>query len=228
MRKLLILALATALSGPAIATTAVLQETASDSFNGGVFQALSGDPDAARSEFEASKRAVEADPDNADALAERGMLGAMVGSITMQTDPAAGQAIFMAALEDLDRAVAMSPDNPKIRVIRGIVMQQATYSVPDAMAGPMLAKGLSDFEFSYEAQVSFLDGLGEHRLGELLQLKADLESRSGLTEQAARTYAMIQTKLPGSEYASRADVWMETRTPLPQNMTTCVGCHVNP
>jgi len=37
---------------------------------------------------------------------------------------------------------------------------------------------------------------------------------------------MIQTKLPDTEYARRADRWMTTKQALPAEQTACVGCHL--
>ncbi len=92
----------------------------------------------------------------------------------------------------------------------------------------MLQNALSDLEKAYALQADELDTLGEHRLGELLQIKADVESRLGRTADAERTYALIRAKLPNTGYAARAAEWMQTRTPLPASRTTCIGCHVTP
>jgi hypothetical protein len=112
-----------------------------------------------------------------------------------------------------------------VRGLRGILLQQASRQMPAAMQETMLENARSDFQFLFDTQLEILDELGTHRLGELLQALGDVHSRQGRTADAERYYALVQQKLPGTEYASRADEWMRTRHPLPADRTACTGCH---
>ena len=55
-----------------------------------------------------------------------------------------------------------------------------------------------------------------------------MNSRQGKTADAEKYYALIQTMLAGTEYATRAEEWMKTKQPLATGRTACVGCHATP
>lgn len=209
----------------ALATAAFAQPPRLD---GGFFAALNGDPAALQGALDASAAAMAKNPKDADATAEHGLLTFFSAGQALGKGDASAMPKLQAGMAEMDRAVAIAPDNIRVRIFRGIALHQGTRGMPEAVGRPLLENARSDFATSYEAQAKQLDQLGEHRLGELLQIKGDVESRLGRTDEAARTYALIQAKLPNTEYAARAALWMQTRTPLPANKTTCLGCHVTP
>jgi hypothetical protein len=53
---------------------------------------------------------------------------------------------------------------------------------------------------------------------------ADGYARMGDQAKATSVFEQIKQDLPGTAYAKRADLWLETKT-LPANQTQCVGCH---
>lgn len=221
MRLITLILPATLAAGVALAQTP-------PRLDGGVFAALSGDPAIMKAALDDTAAALARNPEDAVAMVEHGFLTVFAGSARLRVGDQSAMQEVNTGMAEVDRAVATAPDNGRVRALRGILMQQAAYDAPAAAGRPMLEKALTDFRRLYDLQAGDLKGLGEHRLGELLQIRADVESRLSLTEDAERTYAQIQALLPGTEYASRAAAWMTTRAPLPRNQTTCIGCHVTP
>ncbi len=203
-------------------TTAAL--AAPQRLDGGFFATVSGDPAAMAKALADTEAALTTNPNDADILIEHGVLSLLVAG---RSNPPSLPKLN-AALAEMDRAAALAPDNQRVRTLRGIFLHLASQGTPPAVATGLMEKARTDFQYLYERQATELDQLGEHRLGELLQIKGDLESRLGRTGEASATYAMIKAKLPRTPYAQRADEWMKTRTPLPSNQTTCIGCHDTP
>ena len=214
------------LAAGALATAALASPQ--QRLDGGFFAALNGDPAALKGALDASAAALVRNPRDADAMVEHGMLTFFTAGNALGKGDMSAFPTLQAGMEELDGAVTIAPDNPRIRVFRGIAYHQGSRGMPEAMGKPLLEKAGADFQMAYDAQAAVLDQLGEHRLGELLQIKGDIESRLGRTAEAEKTYGMIKAKLPNSDYAARADDWLKTRNPLPANQTTCIGCHVTP
>jgi hypothetical protein len=196
--------------------------------DGGFFAALGGDSAAIQAVLESTAQALAQNANDAEALVEHGFMTVFAGSVAARAGEPDGMSRIGAGMAEMDRAVALAPDNGRVRVLRGIMLQQASYDAPATVAHPMLENARSDFDRAYALQVDVLDLLGEHRLGELLQIKADIESRLALTAEAEETYRLLSAKLPNTEYAERAGEWLQTRSSLPRNKTTCIGCHVTP
>ena len=136
-------------------------------------------------------------------------------------------AMLKQGISEMARAVALEPDNIGVRIPRGSALREISRMMPPAMSEPLLEAARTDFQHTFDLQADRLDQVARpHPLGELLQGLGDIYSRQGKTDQAAKYYAMIQERLPGTEYADRAAEWAQTRQPLPQARTQCIGCHV--
>jgi hypothetical protein len=205
--------------------------TAAQGFNfelvrGDFFAGISGDDAAMQRGLATAKAALEKEPKNAQAMVVYGFGGVISAVTELQKGNMAAMPAMQRGFADMDEAVRLAPDDGLVRVLRGIMMQQATRQMPDALRTPMLEKGRSDFQFLFDVQQAELAQLGTHRLGELLQALGDIHSRLGRTDDAERYYQMIKTMLPTTEYARRADEWLQTRQPLSAERTQCIGCHI--
>jgi hypothetical protein len=215
-------------AGAALALTAV---SAAQGFNfeqvrDDFFAGISGDAAAIQRGVAHAKAALDTDPTNAQALVVHGF-GTVIGAATeLQKGNTAALAGMQDGFSQMDEAVRLAPQDGLVRALRGIMMQQATRQMPDAARMPMLEKGRADFEFLFQVQQAELGQLGTHRLGELLQGLGDINARLGRPADAQRHYLLIKTMLPATEYARRADEWLQTRQPLPAEKTQCIGCHV--
>jgi hypothetical protein len=190
------------------------------------FAGVSGDTAAMRRGLAAARTALDTDPKNAQALVVHGFGTVLSAAMELQKGDTAALPAMQTGFAQMDEAVSVAPGDGLVRALRGIMMQQATRQMPEALRMPMLEKGRSDFQFLFDAQRAELAQLGTHRLGELLQALGDINARLGRTMEAERYYQMIETMLPTTEYARRAGEWLQVRQPLAPEKTQCIGCHV--
>ena len=191
-----------------------------------LFAAMSGDKSALKRMFEASEPVLAQNPDHAQALMWHGV--ATLGAFFMQAQSGNVQAAFptlQKATSEMDRAVSLAPDDVEVRVLRAVMYTPASRSMPGPMGTALLEKARDDFQHTFDLERDYLDKIGTHPLGELLQGLGDTNSRLGKTDEAEKYYRLIQTMLKETEYAKRAGEWMTTRQPLPEARTRCVGCH---
>jgi hypothetical protein len=191
-----------------------------------LFAGASGDADALRRAISSAEQMLKERPGNPQAMVIHGWAGVIAASQERQKGDAARAAdLSQRGMMEINEAVQLAPDDPFVRIMRGILMQAGSRGVPPEMQTPMLETARSDFQRVFELQENGLDELGAHRLGELLQALGDVHSRLGRASEAERYYAMIWQKLPNTEYARRAYEWMQTKEPLPREKTACIGCH---
>jgi tetratricopeptide (TPR) repeat protein len=192
-----------------------------------LFRGFGGDVTALKRGFDASTKRLAESPDDPEVLAWH---GAAILSWSRQgaldADFGARVKMFQQATGEMDRAVMLAPDNARVRQARGVLLHIETPGMPRFANHPgLVERAREDYQRLFDLHKDSLQKLSEHRLGELLQGLGDLNSRQGKVEDAERYYRMIQTSLPGTEYAKRANVWMSSKQPLVTSLTTCIGCH---
>lgn len=186
-----------------------------------------GDVTALKRGLDASAERLEESPNDAEVLAWH---GAAMLSWSRLGNAGYGFAElverFQTATGEMDRAVTLEPDNPRVRMARGILLQIETPGTPRFPNHPGLVENArADYQRLFDLRKDGINALGTHRLGELLQGLGDLYSRQGKAAEAEAYYRMIQSKLPDSEYAKRAAAWLIAKQPLATPQTTCIGCH---
>ena len=189
------------------------------------FAGFAGNQDALNHGMKACEDALAADPKNAEAMVWHGSGVLFEAGQYFQTgDQQKGMEFWTRGLKEMQTAVDLQPDRVAVRIPRGAVLLSSSHYVPESMAKPLIETGLSDYARSYEIQKDDLPKLGTHSEGELLFGLAEGYSRAGNQEKATEFFEKIRADLPNTEYAKRADLWMETKS-LPVNRTRCVGCH---
>ncbi len=170
--------------------------------------------------------ALAADPQNAEALVWHGAGVSYKSSQAFATgDAQKGMELWRQGMSEMDKAVAMAPDNVGVRIPRGSTLLTMTRYIPDpAISKPLIAKGVSDFEKAYELQKDHFNQLGVHARGELMLGLADGYSRLGENEKAQPWFERIRTELKGSLYEDSANVWLKTKSLSPRE-AGCLGCH---
>lgn len=143
----------------------------------------------------------------------------------MRTDPAKGMEMYSAGLKNMDKAVAIAPNDVGVLAPRAAVMQAVSHFVPEQQKAALLSRVIADYQHVFDIQQAYWDKVGTHPKGELLFGLADAYSRTGENDKAATYFEKLQAELPGTVYAKRAGMWLQTRTPLPTAETRCVGCH---
>jgi hypothetical protein len=189
------------------------------------FAGLAGDK-AALDEGMAVCESVLADnPEHAEAMVWYGT-GLFMRSVDAfrSQDRAKGTELYNKSVETMDRAVALRPDDVAVRAPRGGALLNASRFMPAAAGRPLLERGLSDYEHILQMQSVYFDTLGQLPRGELLFGLAEGWSRAGDEAKATHFFTRVTKELPKTEYARRAEKWLQTKT-LTQAETGCVGCH---
>lgn len=190
------------------------------------FAGFTGDQASLEKGMKICEEALATDPKNAEALVWHGSgLFFEAGQWFRKGDPQKGGELWTRGLKEMDDAVALAPEQLGVLIPRGAGLLTASRFVPNAeMARPLIERGVSDFEKTYQLQEPVLDKLGTHPRGELMIGLADGYSRLGNQEKAQEWFERIQKSLPGTPYAKSAATWLETKSLTP-SQSGCLGCH---
>jgi hypothetical protein len=192
-----------------------------------MFAGMDGDPVAFDRAMKLIADTLAREPDHAEALVWRGDGRLfMAGQAFQRGDFASGQKLFTEGLADMERAVALAPNDIAVRVPRAsglLPYARGLRRVDRSEADRLTRIALGDFEFVLQASQPRWDKLSEHGRGEVLGALADGWLMLGETAKADVFLDRMTSELPGTAYAKnaaqrRADP--ASRTPL-----TCLGCH---
>jgi hypothetical protein len=168
-----------------------------------------------------------ADPDHAEALVWRGDGRLFLAVQAFRRGAIAeGQALTAQATADMDRAVALAPDNIAVRVPRAAALlpfARGTRPFNRPEADRMTRTAISDFEFVVATSTPWWSKLTEHGRGELLGALADGWLQLGDTAKAGPYLDRMTNELPDTPYAKNAALRRAdsaAHVPL-----TCLGCH---
>ena len=191
-----------------------------------LFNGFGGDNAALQRALNATVFTLTANPNHAQALAWHGAATLYYSSTTPDLSAAERIGLFQRATKEMDSAVGLAPDDLRVRMARGVVLRMLTPTMPRLANVPGLIENARvDYQRMFDLQQGQLEQLSTHARGELLQGLAELNSRQGKTADAEKYYGMMQSMLPGTDYASRAAAWMKTKQPLPQAQANCISCH---
>lgn len=172
------------------------------------------------------ERALASNPNDAEAMVWHGSgLMFQAGTAFTEGRTAQGAELWSRGLNETDKAVSLSPDDPGVLIPRAAAVLQATREMPPQVATPLLSSALSNYERVLVLQGERFSGLGDHPKGELLFGLAEGYARLGNQVKAQEYFSRIVADAPGSGQAPRARQWLETGSLPPLNGMTCVGCH---
>lgn len=190
------------------------------------FAGFAGDKDALDRALKASEDALAANPKNAEAMVWHGTgVYFQSGEAFRSGDSARGVELYTKAMQEMDGAVALEPQNAAVLIPRAAALLAGSENMPPDRARPLIEKAVHDYETTLEIQKDYFDTLGTHPRGEILQGLARAYDRLGDRQKAQTYYQRIQNELKATPYAKRAGLWMETKS-LPREQTGCIGCHV--
>ncbi len=190
------------------------------------FAGFAGDSDALASGMKKCETALAENPKNAEALVWHGAGLYYQGGLEYGNgDQQKGLALVQRGMGEMAHAVQLEPDNVAVLIPRGSAVLQSTLYMPEGeIQQQMIKLGLGDYKHTYELQSKYFDTLGVHPRGELMSGIANAEWHLGNTEEAQRWFQLIATQLKGSEYQTRADKWLKTKS-LDREESQCYGCH---
>lgn len=219
----------------AVAVPATSQADAGERFDDRVrddfFAGFQGDAAALARGMAECDRALAADPKHAEALVWHGA-GALfqAGELFQGGHFVKGMLLWRKALGEMDRAVALAPDNIAVRIPRGAAVLPASRFVPAGQAPALIERGLADYERVLQIQEPYFTRVPLHSRGELLFGLADGYYRLGDTEKSRAYLRRVEADCAGSAYARRAAAWLaETDARALKRRSdalNCIGCHV--
>jgi len=195
------------------------------------FSGFTGNAEALTRGMNVCEQVLAANPNHAEALVWHGAgLFFQSGQLFQQGKREEGMQLSARGMAEMDKSVALAPDDIGVRIPRGAALLAAARFMPDnPFRAGLFQRAIDDHQHVYNLQLQnqTLDKIGSHPLGELLQALGDSYSRTGNVAKAEEYYGKLSAMLPGTVYAKRAAKWMETKQPLPVAEAQCVGCHVN-
>ena len=176
--------------------------------------------------MEACERVLADNPNHAEALVWHGSgLVFSAGMAFQKGDTKSGGEMWQRGMTEMDKAVALEPDNVGVLIPRGALLLQATQRQPPDMARPLLESALANYERVLELQAPIFATLGDHPKGELLFGLAEGYSRLGNGEKARLYFDRLIKDAPASGQAPKAQTWLSTGTLPKSDGLGCVGCH---
>src|SRR5690606_8033067 len=164
------------------------------------------------------------DPDHAEALVWHGGGLIMRASAAFQEgDSERGMELWTAGLAEMDRAVALAPDNVGTRIPRGATLLASSPFVPEPQRTQLLDKALGDYERVLEIQSAYFDKLSRHARTQLLFGLADGWNRRGDQAKARAYYERLREVAAGTAYGKRAEAYLAGDTAV--KPVSCGGCH---
>ena len=193
-----------------------------------VFSGLAGDVESLERALELCSRALAEDPENAEALVWHGSTSMALAGVAYQNgDLHVGGALWQRALEEMDRAVELAPDDVAVLIPRAATLLGAARNAPfPAQARSLTQTAVADYEKVYDIQRPYFDRMTEHARGELLLGLADGRHRLGDHEVATGYLRQIAELLPGSPYAREAEAYLAGGADMTMlSFRSCQGCH---
>ena len=190
------------------------------------FAGFAGDQARLKRGMEACERVLADNPNHAEALVWHGSgVAFQAGQAFQSGDAPRGMELWAKGLGEMDKAVALEPDNVAVRIPRGAMLLTATRNMPPPVAKPLIEKALDDYEKTLSIQASYFNTLGDHPKGELLFGLAEGYSRLGQLDKAREYFERLTKDAPNSGQTPKARTWLETGALPPVTGLGCVGCH---
>jgi hypothetical protein len=192
-----------------------------------MFAGMDGDTAAFDRAMKLIADTLAADPSHAEALVWRGDGRLFLAGQAFQRGAIAeGRTLSAEGLADMERAVALSPNDIAVRVPRATGLMPFARGLRPfdrAAADRLTAIAVGDFEFVVAASLPNWSKLGEHGRGELLGALAEGWLTVGETAKANAYLDRMTGELPGTPYAKNAAV--RRADPAAKVPLTCLGCH---
>jgi len=195
------------------------------------FRGMRGDQTAFDRALKLCEEALAKNPQDAPAMVWHGDCQIVLAGKAFQNgDFAQGQELWNRGLNEMNEAVALTPDSLQVLIPRGSTLLSVAKYMPDPKQAKALVKtGVADYEKVLQIQKPHFEQLSVHSRGELLFGLADGWLRLGNAEKSREYLQQIASELDGSEYDTRAHDWLDTKdSEALQNKSkalSCIGCH---
>lgn len=195
-------------AGPPPAVTAAPPATA-ERFDARVrqdfFDGLRGDAAALDRAQQLCEDTLARQPDHAEALVWHGAaLATRSYQAFARGDRDAGLALYTKATGEMDRAVALAPQAPGVRIPRGAVYLAMAEHVPEPARTTLARLGVGDYEATLAVQAPYFATLTLHAREQLLYGLTSGYAMLGEADQARASYERMRHDAAGSALLPRA------------------------
>jgi len=188
------------------------------------FDGMRGDTAALDRAVKVCDDALARQPDHAEALVWHG--GAMMARARQAFgggDRATGMKLYQQGLVEMDRAVALAPNDVGVRIPRGAVLLGVAAFVPEPEKSRLVARAVSDYEVALARQAPRFGELTLHAREQLLYGLTDGYAVLGQADKAQATYQRMSADAAGSELLPRARA--RAAGEAVDGATPCAACH---
>ena len=193
---------------------------------GDFFAGVAGDEARLNKAIDLCERTLAENPNHPEALVWHGAATLVRSGQSFRTgDMVKGGELWGRGLEEMNRAVALAPENVGVLIPRGATLLEATRNLKPDAARPLIESAVADYEHVLALQTPYFDRLGDHAKGELLFGLADGFHRLGQHDKARAYFERLIKDAPASGQAPRAREWLAGGTVPKTNGASCVGCH---
>jgi predicted Zn-dependent protease len=174
-------------------------------------QAAQGNDEAKARLVAACERALEADAENAEAIAWRGAARMFeAGAASSNGDFRAAMNHTNASLADLNRARELEPENPGVRMVAAnTLLNLARYHPIDTMAKAYAKQGVEDAKVALSKLYGSWDKQPSDVKGQLMLGVAQGYEKLGETTTARDWFNRVIGAVPGSTWAEQAQAWID-------------------
>ncbi|MBI1853653.1 MAG: hypothetical protein HYR85_25220 [Planctomycetes bacterium] len=196
-----------------------------DDFFGG----FAGDAAALERGMKTCEDALAKDPGNAEAMVWHGSgLVFESGTAFKKGDQPKGMELWVRGLGEMDKAVALQPENIGVLIPRAATLLAIAQYEPRADASKALVeKAVGDYEKVLQKQEPYFGSLSVHSRGELLVGLGLASHELGRTDKARAYFQRIRKECAGSDYDDLAKGWLDGSSKPALESYTCQGCHTN-
>lgn len=174
-------------------------------------EAAQGDADARQRLLDKCKAAIEADAKHAEAIAWRGAVRMFqAGTASESGDFRAAMQHTNDSLADLDRARALEPENPGVRMVAAqMLLSLAKYHPMENMAKGYAKQGVEDAQVALSSLYDNWDKQPADVKGQLLLGVAEGYDKLGKAPEARDWFNRVIGAVPGTTWAKQAQAWID-------------------
>ncbi|HEU0029418.1 MAG TPA: hypothetical protein VFQ53_02210 [Kofleriaceae bacterium] len=188
------------------------------------FDGLRGDQAAMDRAMKLCEDTLAKQPRHAEAMVWHGAGVVGRASLAFRTgDRATGMKLYTEGLAEMDRAVALAPDQVGVRIPRGAVVLAMAPFVPEPEKSKLVERGLSDYETTLKVQQPYFGQLTLHAREQLLYGLTDGYAQLGQLDRAEAMLAKMRADAAGSQLLDRAA--RRARGEAVDGTTPCEQCH---
>jgi hypothetical protein len=188
------------------------------------FDGIRGDQAALDRAMKLCAERLATNPNDAEAMVWQGA-GVMFssGQKFRTGDQATGVTLYAQGLAEMDKAVALAPNDIGVRIPRGAVLLGMAPFVPEPERAKLLERGVSDYETTLDVQKAYFATLDLHSREQLLYGLVDGYANLGNKAKARAFYDRMSTDAAGSELLARAKLRADGQTV--EGRAPCEQCH---